>query len=340
MKILDLKNVTFQKSESSKYLDVAPKIEVPQYLYKFYALNKFSVTNIEANNIFFSSANQLNDVLEGNFELLWDFENFKKNKNVYPDFQEKIIRGSDGFKKDFLRWRGIFSVSEVLNNELLWIHYTNEAGFCLEIDTLKINDVFQTNSGLNHSYFYPISYHDPVTKIDFNDYAEFTEVNNKQHINALLAIMYCLSVKEIHWAYEKEWRLSINNEKFNYQSDLNDIISDEKKEFEGNKAKSNNLEIDPNIFNKVILGTRFFNNNRFNKVEKFQDNIELYGFKNNEEGKFAQRLLKSLSKNFKDSVYQINKVAANNIISREINLRIEIIDIQDEYVKIKKHNLK
>ena len=83
MKPLDLKNVIFSKE--GKYIDVQLKLKAPEKLYKFYALNDYSVKSIENGTIFFSPNNLLNDVLEGNFELLWDFESFKNKKKVFEN---------------------------------------------------------------------------------------------------------------------------------------------------------------------------------------------------------------------------------------------------------------
>jgi hypothetical protein len=229
--------------------------------------------------------------------------------------------------------------SDDYKNELLWIHYTNEAGFCFEFDVEKLKKFFKVNNGVNHSYFIPISYNDPITKIDFNEYSIFSQINNKQEIDALLPIMYCLAVKEGHWKYEKEWRLLLNHEKFNYVSDQNHIISDESKEDEKNIIIGNNLEIDRDIITKVILAPRFFNNNRFNKNEVLENGIEIYNIKNNDEGKLSYKLLYNLRKKFPHSIFQINKVANNDFIDREINFKIEIIDLTANYIKIKKIKL-
>lgn len=148
--------------------------------------------------------------------------------------------------------------------------------------------------------------------------------------------MYSLAVKEAHWKYEKEWRLLINHQKFNYISDPNHILSDESKKDENNKTIGNNLEIERDIITKVILAPRFFNNNRFNKHELLDRDIEVFNFKLDGEGQKAYKLLKNLHKHYPASIYQINKVTNDNFIEREITTKIEIIDISEYYIKIKK----
>lgn len=337
MKPLDLNNVKFTKN--GKYVNIDIKIESPKNLYKFYSLNTNNVKGVKNSTIFFSPNNLLNDVLEGNFDMLWDFDNFSKNEDVHENFKLGIIKNTLAYKKEFLRWRGVFSMSHDFKNELLWIHYTNESGFCFEFDVEKLNNFYKTNIGYNHSYFFPISYHNPITKIDFNEYCIFSQNDNEQEIDALLPIMYCLAVKEAHWDYEMEWRLLINHEKFNYVADQNQIINDESKEDEYNKIIGNNLEIDRNIITKVILAPRFFNNNRFNKYELFENGIEIYNIKDNNEGKLAYELLYNLKKHYSDCIFQINKVSNFNIVKREINFKIEIIDVTENYVKLKKIKL-
>lgn len=334
MKQLNLKNVKL--TNNGKQIDVDVKLEIPKTLYKFYALNDYNIKGVENGTIFFSPNNLLNDILEGNFELLWDFENLLKNEKVDTNFRAQLISGINKSKIDFLSWRGIFSMSDDYKNELLWIHYTNEAGFCFEFDVEKLKNFFKVNNGVNHSYFFPISYNDPITKIDFNKYSKFSQINNKQEIDALLPLMYSLAVKEAHWKYEKEWRLLINHQKFNYISDPNHILSDESKKDENNKTIGNVLEIDRDIITKVILAPRFFNNNRFNKHELLDRDIEIFDFKDHREGQNAYKLMKNLHKHYSSSIYQINKVANKSFIEREINTKIEIIDISQHYLKIKK----
>lgn len=111
--------------------------------------------------------------------MLWSFENFKINENINIGFREAIINNNHNFKIDFLCWRGIFSMSDDFKNELLWIHYTNEVGFCFEFDVEKLKNFFKINNGINHSYFFPISYNDPITKIDFNKYSIFSQINKQ-----------------------------------------------------------------------------------------------------------------------------------------------------------------
>ena len=339
MKILDLTNLKL--TNKGKKINLDFKIDVPKNLYKYYALNEYSVNGIKNGTIFFSPNNLLNDVLEGNFEILWGFENFKNNENILQDFRDRITNGASDYKKDFLRWRGVFSMSEDFKNELLWIHYTNESGFCLEFDTKKLENYFKTNIGNDHTYFFPISYNNPVTQIDFNNYIYFDEKKDNQNIDALLPIMYCLAVKENHWEYEKEWRLLINNQNFNYVSDVNQIIDDKTKADENGKTKGNNLQIDRTLITKVILAPRFFNNNRFNKHEILERGFEVYNFKINEEGNYAKQLLKNIFEHFPNCIFQIDKVVTTqNIVGREITTRIEIIDISESYIIIKKIKLK
>ena len=100
MKQLNLKNVKL--TNNGKQIDVDVKLEIPKTLYKFYALNDYNIKGVENGTIFFSPNNLLNDVLEGNFELLWDFENFKTNDNINLDFRKAITNNNHNFKIDFL----------------------------------------------------------------------------------------------------------------------------------------------------------------------------------------------------------------------------------------------
>lgn len=336
-KAIDLCNAKFIRN--GKHVNVEIKIPTPQKLYKFYALNENSIKVVAEQTIFFSPNNLLNDVLEGNFETLWNFDNFTKNESINRGFRDEIIYRVSQYKKDFLQCRGIFSMSSNYKNELLWIHYTNESGFCLEFDTEKLSSTFNHNNGKEHSYFFPISYYKPIQLIDFNSYCDCEIIADKQDVNALLPIMYCLAAKEYHWSYEEEWRLLINHDNFNYVSDATNILDDATKDDEKDKVNGNNLDIDSSLITKVILAPRFFNNSRFNKQQVLGRNIELLNFKDNEDGKQTQKFLLNLQKHYPNCIYQIEKIANLNLIERNITTKIEIIDISERYVKIKKVKL-
>jgi hypothetical protein len=335
MKTLDLKEVVkFTNNGNDIRVDI--KMKIPESLYKFYALNDYSVKGIEKGTIFFSPNSLLNDIMEGNFGLLWDFNNFKNNDTINENIKSQIVRGGGEHKKNFLRWRGIFSMSDDYKNELLWIHYTNESGFCLEFDVKKLNTYFNTNNGNDHSYFFPIKYNNPIEIIDFNEYIITEKNDEKRSIDVQLPILYCLAVKEYHWEYEKEWRLLINHEKFNYVSEPTHIVDDCTKKDENKKVNGNNLEINRKIVTKVILAPNFFNNNRFNKIELLERGIEVFNFTENVEGQNTQKLLQNLYKHYYSCIYQIEKVVNTNFIEREITKKIEIIDVSESYVKLKR----
>ncbi len=127
-KTLDLNNVRF--TNISGVVDVDIKIPTPKNLYKYYSLNKNSVSGLENSTMFFSQANLLNDILEGNFEILWDFEKFKKS-DLTQEHKSFIIKNISTYKEKFLSWRGIFSMTNNLKNELLWRLSEKAASFIL-----------------------------------------------------------------------------------------------------------------------------------------------------------------------------------------------------------------
>lgn len=335
-KTLDLDNVRF--TNNNGVVDVNIKIPAPKNLYKYYSLNKNSISGLENSTIFFSQANLLNDILEGNFELLWDFEKFKKS-NLKQEHKTDIIENISIYKKEFLRWRGVFSMTNNLKNELLWIHYTNESGFCLEFDSDELISFFNLNNNINQDFYFPISYPKKIKQVDFNELYFNNEVTG--FIDIKLAILNCFAVKENHWDYEKEWRLMLNREKFNYFSEPTLILDDKTKEEEIDKLKGGNIEIDRKIISKIILAPLFFNNSRFNKHEKIIDKFEyeIFIFKNSEDGKLAKQLLINLKKHYFDKIYQIDKIVVDKEICRDIRFKIDIIDIGDSFVKIKRQNL-
>lgn len=150
----------------------------------------------------------------------------------------------------------------------------------------------------------------------------------------MLPILYCFAQKDNCWKYENEWRFLLRDKKFNSISFPIEIINDEDKSMEDARKTGGNVEIDKDVISKVILAPLFFNNSRFNKLEITNSNFLIYNFKDNTAGKAAKDFLEILKNSFNSKIYQVDKVVQNELVVRELKYKIEIIDIENSFVKL------
>ncbi|WP_416446120.1 DUF2971 domain-containing protein [Leeuwenhoekiella sp. A16] len=349
-KDLELDHVTF--INNGQKLETKLNKDKPKKLYKYYSLNSYSIEGLVNSTIYFSHVYLLNDIVDGELNLLWDFQNFLKNnkddlKKIIPipsesnedRYIERYIKNRT--IPEFLESRGVLSLTSSYNNELLWTHYCNEKGFCLEIEISKFEEYLKKIKGNENYQFFPVSYYSPLKQIDFDKYALITKeigdfgagLVERNSIDAKLPILYGLASKEKHWEYEEEWRVLLNDAKFNSITHPLQIINDYQKEVENDLKLAGNIKIERDVIGKIILGPLFFNNERF--TEKIElANSFIYIFKKNKEGELARFFLITLEKNFHDKIYRVDKILKNKAITREITHVIKIIGIGNNYVKL------
>jgi hypothetical protein len=97
---------------------------------------------------------------------------------------------------------GIYSLSRIYNNELLWAHYSNShKGFCIEFDSVKLMDLYyQTSKNIaNFVNLINVEYKKATPKLSLNDVTKKT--NNEKIIAKILGS------KSLAWKYEDEIRL-------------------------------------------------------------------------------------------------------------------------------------
>ncbi|MBT4994346.1 MAG: DUF2971 domain-containing protein [Candidatus Marinimicrobia bacterium] len=83
---------------------------------------------------------------------------------------------------------GVFSLSELNDNLLMWSHYADShRGVCLIFDTSDDTNIFGQAIKVQYQHEYPV-----INIMDLN--------NHNNTINMI-------SVKSIDWGYEKEWRI-------------------------------------------------------------------------------------------------------------------------------------
>lgn len=144
------------------------------------------------------------DLLSSNDEIAAQFIRSMLPKkgysgNVEEEVQKKLKEGRHKDKEFITAYKksvhdssrkmhGVFSVTPINNNILMWSHYgNNHKGFCVGFDSEKIFNYLGGGGNVNYSDKYPII--SPVSS------------REQQYLEMVLT-------KSIHWAYEVEYRLT------------------------------------------------------------------------------------------------------------------------------------
>jgi hypothetical protein len=200
---------------------------LPSTFYKYRRWDdKYHRRSITLDTIFFSSARRFNDPFDcylpvPRYDLLTDDEHYKKyvyhlrkqsprlseeelyreatvwlNKGLMrvPEYLEKAARHLEESKYNEF---GIFSLSEVKDNILLWSHYSDShKGFCIGYDPERL-DAFLAN--LAETDNIPI----PGYSIEYR--ADCPELNPSE-LDDEKWVVKQLTTKSELWRYEKEYR--------------------------------------------------------------------------------------------------------------------------------------
>lgn len=341
-KSLKLENATFNQTNGNIKIEFDKQI--PNRLYKYYSVSNYAIKGLKNKTLYFSHAHLLNDVMDGNF-MLWDIKKFVVNlisERQGVDNENDIYEEVRNFTKPFLKNKGVLSLSNTYKNELIWVHYTNECGYCLELETDKLLKSVRKNRNEKDVLFFPVSY-DNLKQIDFSEYitTELIPKNDEfmsRKVDANLPILYCFAQKDKFWKYEKEWRLLINDENFKSIEFPLTIMNDDEKTTENKGKSSGNVEIEKKAISKIILAPLFFNNDRFNK-SSINGTTTTFHFKPNENGKMIKEFLQTLKSDFNDKIYQIEKFIKDKRIARDIKYKIQIVKINEQSVDIIKSEI-
>lgn len=272
--------------------------------------------------------------MEGNTQI-WDLKDFIKeyqeNTNFNYDEQQIYQFINREFPEEVFKHRGVLCLTTNFNNNLFWPHYTSETGICIEYNS----DLF-LQSFKNQDYLiFPMDYKS-LERINFNEYVVTTKMSNQVDVNVNLPIIYSLSVKDKIWEYEEEWRIVIKKNNLGKISHPLKIIDDSTFEEEQNSLSNRNITYNPKSIEKIIFSTLFFSNKIFNKIEKNNDNYSFYFKKDNE---IFINLFFELKKRFNKKLYQVDRnVNENGKIISELFYKIEIIEINNKFVLIKRKN--
>lgn len=179
--------------------------EIPQTLYKYYALTPNSVDALMNTYIYATHPNQLNDRLDcyeqlidfdtpdtireffGEYETIVDFLNLP-DEQLFTKENRKHFQHM--FKILVYQKFGVLSMSEGFDNMLMWAHYAQNSGFCLELD--------YTQFPFNYSGPFPVNYQESFSPIKLS----------KTPLESAIAAQS--NVKNKIWEYEKEWRVIIH----------------------------------------------------------------------------------------------------------------------------------
>lgn len=342
MIVLDLENVQFSLEKDKVHTTL--KKTIPEFLYKYYSLSSPNgQKSLHDGTLFFSHPHHLNDVMDGSF-LLWDLDQFSQNyhNETQNQVSPEILRMT--FIKSFTENLGVLSLSSNSCNNLMWPHYTEEKGFCLEFNTNKIRHYIDSlSSNEIEIFFFPINYQINLTQISFEKVCSSKKHNNSVTRNANLPILYANSVKDFSWKYEDEWRFLMRNNDFEYIKHKIEF-SPKKKTLEEKKdtAKKRCIPIEKNLIEKIILDQLFFSTDRFTINQESVENGERFYFIEIEESnKYRMEILKNflttLYENYNDRIYQIDYfIDQNKQIKREVKYKVQIRERTEKYINVKR----
>lgn len=215
------------------------KIRIPNTLFKYYSINKKSISALTKNYVYASKPEQLNDIFDCDERLI-----DTKDDDFLTKFYEGLPSTKDNkssesqvaasFLKTFFYDRiGILSLTESPSNYLMWAYYTNHKGFAVEFDYNEFEFV--------HHGPFPINYCENISKIKLT---KDTVAN---------AFLYQTNIKTSAWKHEKEWRILIEcpeNHLFNGESI---------KVLSHHKLHNQKFHYNKNAIKSVYLGFNFFN---------------------------------------------------------------------------------
>ncbi|MFA9186751.1 DUF2971 domain-containing protein [Flavobacterium sp. FBOR7N2.3] len=212
---------TYVKDYKYSGFSIEHNKEKPEHIFKFYALNKFSVDALLKGYFYASHPIELNDSLDSSRFLMYT------SQKLGIDFYERLIEDSltkqeitELYNKDInnenlCSWYitthydistnlfGIISTTAKENNILMWPHYTQESGFQIKLNTQKLEKSIENKLTQEEQYlgFYPINYCEKLIPIDISSYDQM-----------FIPLAYVTNVKSNKWSYEEEWRFIIGKQ--------------------------------------------------------------------------------------------------------------------------------
>ncbi len=180
-------------------------MEYPQVdrLYKYCAYNTNSLAILINSKIWVAKPESFNDPLDCKIRF-----KSKINSQVFGKYLDRTGRTAGSLHKDYeifveglktfrdidMKTLGVFSMSQIKDNILMWSHYADQhKGFCIEF--IRSPNNLLGNIEVTQPVNYPCEYPevDPLDSSGNIDHSVFRKM---------------LFTKAKDWAYEKEWRLT------------------------------------------------------------------------------------------------------------------------------------
>lgn len=249
--------------------------EIPEVLYKYRDWeDEHHKDMIRKGEIFFTSSVRLNDPFDCvirprteslNNRNIREFINiFLSKKNLELNSEEiialkddlnlrdknsilQIIRKTfENMEEEKKQDSGIFTLSKIRDNILMWSHYSNfHKGFCIGLNSKKLNCFFED---FRREEGVIIDLH----KVEYSPKYPFI---NPMDIENRKFWLSQFKIKSIDWAYEKEWRYILT------------------------KATDLRIYLDFDIFQEVIFGCRMphsYKEEIINLVKKWPSQPKIY----------------------------------------------------------------
>jgi hypothetical protein len=154
------------------------------------------IKTLVENQIYLSTKDKLNDPTEGFYDdtSIHSLLNLIGKHSVevrkqYAEFLEKLPQ------------IGVFSLSNNIDNELLWAYYgSGHSGFAIEYDTDSLKETINHNRYFQLIFDFDVNYVKNIPKADIS-------ILQSKDINHMLKIY--LGSKSLSWCHEKEYRLIV-----------------------------------------------------------------------------------------------------------------------------------
>lgn len=332
------------KFSKKNEVQVTSKIELPKKLYKYSTISKNSLENLVDRKVHFSHPYNLNDIMDGNFQLLNLEDSYKKyiartqDKNVsIHSFRQELYKKSSEYFKHI----GVYCLTNSYSNNLFWPHYTFEQGFSIEYNTKEFLNSFNKDE----IRVIPITY-EKLKSINLDEYSKEEKIfrNGKLSIttNINLGLYYTLSYKDEIWKYENEWRLILKRENLGELSHPLNNISDENYNKELESLKNRNIPINAHSIEKIILSNLFFHKKRFREQLRINEQEHFYFRKRNEreikEFELLFSFFQEMKKNYNNQLFQIDRhfLPEKNEFITKITYQIKIIDLNSDRIIIER----
>lgn len=306
---------TYKKNGNSK-VEIQHNIEKPKYIFKFYALNEFSIDAFTNSYFYASHPYDLNDYLDSSPFLFWTskpldysyYESFlgflfPNNKQELLKFYEEDI-SKESLCKGYISlfWEvlsnkfGVVSMTAKENNPLMWPHYTQEKGFQIKFKTEELEKSIETiiqNENGNNTYlgFIPTNYTKDLVPIDICEFP-----------NMAIPLYYITNVKSNNWSYECEWRFILSKENMGVPYSKTGLSG---REDHFIRKENRFAYYEKNLVEEITLGMNFFNTKEYEIVKISEKDIQVK-LKNNKENwnfESQKKLLNYVFENLKDKLY-------------------------------------